>query len=257
MIATRSEIELQLARAGCVAADEEADELLVVAAGDTARLLQMLTRRLAGEPLAWVTGRVIFCGVEVRVHDGVYVPRPQSEALVRRAASALPADGVAVDLCTGSGALALALAKLVPGARVLATDLDDRAVACAVANGVEAYQGDLDAPLPAELAGRVDVLVGVVPYVPTPELVFLPRDVLDHEPRLALDGGEDGTTFLRRALAAADRLLAPTGVALLELGGEEAARLDDELARLGLRVTHVLVDEEDDVRGIEVRRVVP
>jgi release factor glutamine methyltransferase len=240
-----------LAGAGFVAAQEEADELLARADGDVELLGALVERRLTGEPLAWITGSVAFCGLEIRVDPGVYVPRWQSEALALRAAERLPAAGVAIDLCTGSGAIAAALMAQRPGARVVASDLDERAVACAAANGVEAYRGDLFAPLPRPLEGRVDVVVGVVPYVPTPELGLLQRDTFTFETPLSYDGGLDGTDILRRVLADSPRFLRPGGALLLELGGEEPDALGDDLARLGYTGVTVLVDEDGDVRGIE------
>src|SRR4051794_21392287 len=128
-----------LSAAGFVAAEEEAEELVACAAGDGELLDALVRRRLTGEPLAWLTGSVVFCGVEVRVDPGVYVPRGQSELLARSAAERLPADGVAIDLCTGTGALAKALMTARPRAGVVASDVDERAVACAAANGVEVY----------------------------------------------------------------------------------------------------------------------
>ena len=241
----------RLAGAGFLAAQEEADALLACAAGDAARLQALVARRLTGEPLAWITGHVTFCGLEIRVDPGVYVPRWQSEPLARRALARLPADGVAVDLCTGTGAIARTLQAHRPGARVVASEVDPRAVACARANGVEVYPGDLFAPLPGALAGRVDVLVGVVPYVPMPELPRLQRDTFRFESALAYDGGPDGTEILRRVLTGGPRLLRPGGALLLELGGDQAGRLLGDLARLGYVEVAVLADEEGDVRGIE------
>jgi release factor glutamine methyltransferase len=169
----------RLARAGFVAADEEAAELVAAAEGDEAVLAAMLERRLGGEPLAWITGSVTFCGVAVRVEPGVYVPRLQTELLAKRAVERLPADGVAIDVCTGSGAVAVTLMRHRPAARVLATDVDEGAVACARANGVQALRGDLLAPVPSDLRGTVDVIVGVVPYVPEPDLHLLQREDVD------------------------------------------------------------------------------
>ena len=120
-----------LARAGFVAAPDEAAELTARAGGDAGLLGALLRRRLTGEPLAWVTGSTTFCDLAVRVDPGVYVPRWHSEQLARRAVTLLPATGTAVELCTGSGAIARTLMAARPGARVLATDLDERAVACA------------------------------------------------------------------------------------------------------------------------------
>jgi release factor glutamine methyltransferase len=240
-----------LADAGFVAADEEADELLARAAGDVELLEGLVARRLTGEPLAWIIGTVSFCGLEIGVDRGVYVPRWQSELLARRAVERLPVDGAAIDLCTGTGAIARTLMAARPGARVVASDLDQRAVACATANGVEVYRGDLFAPLPRALEGRVDVVVGVVPYVPTADLALLQRDTLAFESPLSYDGGRDGTEILRRVLTDCPRFLRRGGALLLELGGEEADALGADLARLGYVDVSVLVDEDGDVRGIE------
>jgi release factor glutamine methyltransferase len=243
-----------LANEGFVAAEEEADELLARAAGDAGLLDALVARRLTGEPLAWITGSVRFCGLEIRVDPGVYVPRWQSEPLARRAAARLPPDGVAIDLCTGAGAVAATLMAARPGARVVASELDERAVACATANGVEVYRGDLFAPLPAQLAGRIDVVVGVVPYVPTTDLALLQRDTLTFESPLSYDGGADGTEILRRVVAEAPGFLRRGGALLLELGGGEAEALKHDLARLRYTSVEALVDDDGDLRGVEATR---
>jgi release factor glutamine methyltransferase len=241
----------RLAAAGFVAAEEEAQELAACAAGDEDRLAVLVERRLTGEPLAWITGTAPFCGLDIIVTPGVYVPRWQSEPLARLAAQRLPATGTAVDLCTGSGAIAAFLAVQRPGARVAATDVEARAVACAAANGVDVYRGDLFDPLPAPLRGNVDVVVSVVPYVPTPALALLPRDTLDFEPPLSYDGGPDGTLLLRRVMRDSRRYLRPGGALLLELGGDQADALRDELGGLGFVDVGVLVDQDGDQRGIQ------
>ena len=243
----RDTIAGRLAQGGFVAAEEEAEELLAAAAGDPARAETLLARRLTGEPLAWITGSVTFCGSEVRVDPGVYVPRPQSEALARRAVERLPPHGTAIDVCTGAGAIARTLMTHRPRAHVVGTDLDERAVACAAVNGIEAYAGDLLHALPAELEGRADVVAGVVPYVPTAALGLLQRDTFRFEATLAYDGGEDGTALLRRVVADAPRFLKPGGALLLELGGDQAAALALD-AYTGVAV---LKDEDGEVRGIE------
>jgi release factor glutamine methyltransferase len=245
-----------LADAGFVAAAEEADELLARAGGDDELLEALVARRLTGEPLAWITGSVSFCGLEIRVDPGVYVPRWQSEALALRAAERLPANGVAVDVCTGAGAVARTLMARRPHARVVATDVDERAVACARRNGVDAHRGDLLAPLPDGLEGRVDVVVGVVPYVPTPDLPLLQRDTLTFESPLSYDGGAGGTALLRRVVADSPRFLRGGGALLLELGGEQAGALRDDLARAHFVGVDVLRDEEGDVRGIEATSII-
>lgn len=245
------ELTALLASSGFVAADEEAVELLARAAGDHQVLGSLVERRLAGEPLAWITGHVSFCGVDIVVDPGVYVPRWQSEPLALRAVDRLPLDGAAIDLCTGAGALAAVLAARRPRARVVASDLDQRAVACAARNGVEAYCGDLFTPLAAALAGPVDVVVAVVPYVPTGALSYLPRDTLVFESPLPYDGGVDGTDLLLRAAAEAPPFLRPGGALLLELGGDQADLMAKNLARHGYGEIGVLVDDDGDVRGIE------
>src|SRR5689334_19362896 len=149
----RGALAERLAAAGFIAAAEEAAELLARAGGDPGRVDALVERRLAGEPLAWITGGVVFCGRRLRVDPGVYVPRPHTELLARRAVARCPPEGVAVDLCTGCGAVAATLAAGRPRARVLATDVDERAVACARANGVDAHLGDLFEPVPAGLDG--------------------------------------------------------------------------------------------------------
>jgi len=243
-----------LAEGGCIAPEEEAAELLRAAAEGSGPIEELVARRLAGVPLAWVTGSVRFCGLRVRVEPGVYVPRPHTEALARRAASLLPPAGIGVDLCTGSGAIAVVLAAAKPGATVLATDVDPVAVACARRNGVEALLGSLDEPLPASIRGRVDVLTAVVPYVPSEELHLLPRDVLAHEPRLALDGGPSGTTLLEQVARSSPGWLAPGGRVLLELGGDQAAAVAETMEGAGLSDIRVHRDGGGDDRAIESRR---
>jgi release factor glutamine methyltransferase len=193
---------------------------------------------------------VTFCDVTVHVAPGVYVPRWLSEPLARQAVDRLPEDGTAVDLCTGSGAIAKVLKTYRPRARVVASDVDARATACAAANGVEVYEGDLFAPLPDELTGGVDVVVAVVPYVPTPELPLLQRDTFTFEAPLSYDGGFDGTDILRRLIRESPRFLTLGGTLLLELGGSQAGPLSDEMVRHGFGDLNILADEDGDVRGV-------
>ena len=244
-----------LSEAGFVAAEEEVGELWARAVGDLELLDALVRRRLTGEPLAWITGRASFCGIEILVDPAVYVPRWQSEPLARRAVERLPATGTAIDLCTGSGAIAKVLSLERLEALVVATDLDELAVACATANGVAASRGDLFDPLPSSLEGCVDVVVSVVPYVPTPELAFLPHDTLAFESSLSYDGGPDGMALLRRAVTGARRFLRAGGALLLELGGEQADQLAPDLARLGYVDVELLFDQDGDARGIEATAV--
>ena len=248
-----ADIVRRLGTAGCVAPDEEADELLA-AAGNEAHLQALVTRRESGEPLPWVVGSVAFCGIRVKVDTGVYVPRSQTEPLARRAAARLPGRGVAVDLCTGTGAVACVLQATSPSTTVVATDVDPAAVACARQNGVDARLGHLDEPLPPGLLGAVDVVTAVVPYVPTEQLHLLARDVVAFEPRLALDGGVGGLRLLSCVVARSTRWLRPGGWLLLELGGDQAAAVATEMAPAGFDQIAVLQDEDGDDRAIEGRR---
>ena len=241
----------QLSSAGFVAASEEADELFNRAGGDSNLFTELVERRLTGEPLAWITGHASFCGRAIRVDHGVYVPRWQSEPLARRAVERLPEHGLGIEICTGSGAISRTMMAARAGARIVATDIDSRAVACARANGVDTHQGDLFDPLPASLEGMADVVVGVVPYVPTRALSLLPRDTLEFESPLSYDGGNDGGDYLRTAVAESTRFLRHRGALLLELGGEQAESLQSELTKAGYGEVVVLFDEDGDVRGIE------
>ncbi len=246
---TRSRIIASLRRAGCVAAEEEADEL--IGAADTASQLErMVTRRTDGEPLAWITGRAVFCGRHVIIEPGVYVPRWQSETLARLAARLLPASGCGVDLCTGSGAVALVLQAARPGATVVATEIDPVAVGCARRNGVAVYPGDLDRALPAALTSRVDVITGVLPYVPTEALHLLPRDVQQFEPRRALDGGPGGLGLVARAITAGPRWLRLGGWLLLEVGSDQIDVVSKTFTASGFDEVAVIEDGDGDARGV-------
>lgn len=247
----RAGLARRLAAAGFVAAWEEADQLAAAADRSGAELADLVARRLAGEPLAWITGRADFGGLVVRVDPGVYVPRHKTVALVRRAVTRLPPGGVAIDVCTGAGAIAATLAAARPAARVVATDVDARSVACARSNRVEAHLGDLFGPVPDGLRGRVDVVVGSVPYVPTSALASLQRDTFNFETTTSYDGGTDGLDVVRRVLRDARSFLRTGGWILLELGGEQPHEVADDLVRLGYRDATTLQDVDGDVDGLE------
>ncbi len=206
-----------LRAAGCVFAEDEAG-LLVAAAADPAELDALLARRVAGEPLEQVLGWAEFCGLRIAVAPGVFVPRRRTGALVAEAVGHTTPGSVVVDLCCGSGAVGAALAAAVPGIDLHAADVDPAAVACARRNvpGGRVYCGDLFGPLPAELRGRVDVLACNAPYVPTASIALMPPEARDHEPPVALDGGDDGLAVLRRVIDGAPAWLAPGGVLLFE-----------------------------------------
>ena len=232
-----------------MAADEEALEL-TKAAPDDRTLDQWVSRRTTGEPLAWITGTTQFCGSPVCVEPGVYVPRWQSEPLAQKAAELLPDEGTGVDVCTGSGAVALVLAAARPRALVLATESHPLAVANARRNGVDVREGNLFDPLPEDLAGTVDVVVAVAPYVPTSALHLLPRDVLAFEPRGALDGGQDGLQVVSEVVGASLRWIRRGGWLLLEVGDDQVDPTGELLRSAGYDRLSVLTDGDGDRRAV-------
>ncbi len=201
---------------------------------DLARRFQLMAvtaKRCAGEPLQYLTGSAPFRRFEIICEPGVLIPRPETELLVELALDALDArvgragSARVLDLCTGTGCIACAIAAEREGAEVWATDVAPEAVALARRNaealGVDARvhvrEGDLARAVPEELFGAFDLVVSNPPYVPSAVMDELPREVRDHEPRLALDGGEDGLRLVRRIAHEAPRLLAPRGILALEL----------------------------------------
>lgn len=193
-----------------------------------------IERRLAGEPVAYLVGTKSFRYLTLKVNGSVLVPRPESEQLVEAAVLFAGGSGVtAADVGTGSGAIATSIAKEMNGSTVYATDVCEEALAVARANAgvagvadrVKFLAGDLLDPLPAELAGTLDIVVSNPPYIPTGEIEKLPRDIRDYEPRRALDGGEDGLGVLRRLVPAACRFLRKGGMLALEIGETQATEV--------------------------------
>jgi release factor glutamine methyltransferase len=254
VILDRPNVVVRLAAAGCVAPDAEADELLR-AVPDGPTLERWIEGRERGVPLAWLTGSTTFAGRRVVIDQGVYVPRPQTEELARRAARHLALEagssGAAADLCAGSGAIASHLRSEVPLAAVVAIDLDMRAVRCSRRNGVASVVGDMGTSLRDR---SIDVVTCVAPYVPTGELAFLPADVRRHEPPLALDGGGDGLDLVRRAIDDAARVLTPGGWFLTEIGGDQERAVTTRLVGIGFDDINSWHDADGELRGVEARR---
>lgn len=193
-----------------------------------------LCRRCAGHPVQHLTGRQAFRGLDLAVVPGVFVPRPETEWLAEAALAMLEGERpVVVDVGTGTGAIALAVKAERPGARVIATDLSPEAVRLARGNAdrlgldVEVLVGDLLAPVPGGLAGRVDLVVSNPPYVDPDDAADLPVEVR-FDPPLALFGG---TEVHRRLVEEAPGWLRRGGGLALEVGdgqaGEVAAMLRD------------------------------
>ncbi|MEZ0446314.1 putative protein N(5)-glutamine methyltransferase [Cellulomonas sp. ICMP 17802] len=244
MTPTHAEITAALRAAGCVFAEDEAT-ILLDAAGD---LDSLVARRVAGEPLEVVVGWASFCGLRIEIDPGVFVPRRRTELLVHEAARLAPPGPVeVVDLCCGSGALGVALASLLPSVSLTAADVEPAAVRCARRNvetvGGRVVEGDLDAPLPAELRGRVDLLLANVPYVPTDAIGTMPPEARLHEPLVTLDGGADGLDVLRRVATVAPRWLSPGGHLLVETSEAQVPAASAAFAASGL-LPRVVRDEE-------------
>lgn len=197
--------------------------------GQQAEYDALIARRATREPLQHLTGVAAFRHVELAVGPGVFVPRPETELLAgwaveqARALAAARPDGdvVVVDLCTGSGAIAAAVADEVPGARVHAVELDDGALAWAQRNlsgtGVDLRAGDMATAFD-DLVGAVDVVTCNPPYIPLDAWESVAREARDHDPHLALFSGDDGLDAIRVLEARAARLLRPGGV----VGAEHA-----------------------------------
>jgi len=253
-------IVARLRAAGCVFAEDEA-ALLVEAAGTPTDLAAMVGRRVAGHPLEQVLGWAEFAGQRIMLEPGVFVPRRRTELLVREAAAVAAPGALVVDLCCGSGAIGAAL--LVTGDRLElhAVDIDPAAVRCArrniaAAGGGQVYAGDLYAPLPTTLQGRVDVVVANVPYVPSQAIDTLPPEAREHEPPLALDGGPDGLDVLRRVTARAREWLAPGGHLFVETSSGQVDHAVDAFERGGL-LTRVARSAELGGTVVSGRRPAP
>lgn len=219
--------------------------------GFAAEYAELVERRRAREPLQHIVEHTVFRYVTLRVAPGVFVPRPETETVAQLAideAAAVAARGgrpLVVDLCTGTGAIAVSVDTEVPASRVVAVDLSDAAVGLARANAgavagpdVRVVQGDVrDPALLAELDGTVDVVVSNPPYIP-PDAVPLDPEVRDHDPDLALyGGGADGLDVPRAVVAAAARLLVPGGLLVME-----HAEVQDAQARAAAHATGVFED---------------
>ncbi len=218
-----------LRAAGCVFAEDEA-ALIVSTAADAREVDRMVAQRVAGDPLEVVLGWAALGGLRFAVGPGVFIPRRRTELLVELG-RARP-RGVVLDLCCGVGAVGAAIG----GTELHAVDLDPAAVELARRNVDGAvYQGDLYAPLPLSLRGRVDILAFVAPYVPTDEIALLPREARLYEPHTTLDGGDDGLAIVRRIVAEAPRWLAPAGLLLTEVSERQAPAVVELAEAAGLR----------------------
>lgn len=213
----------------------EKQRLLALSGVDAEELAR---RRLDGEPLQYLEGSAAFADFDVLVDERVLVPRPETEGLFELAARLADEPLVVVDLGTGSGVLAIALARKFPGAEVHAVDSSEAALEVATGNAlrlgadVTFHHGDLFQPLPDELAGRIDLLVSNPPYVAEREWPGLPLDV-QREPREALVAGPRGTEVLERIADGARGWMAPGGWVVCEMGETQGEALEEAFSVLG------------------------
>ena len=202
---------------------------------------ELIKRRLAGEPVAYLVDEHEFWGLPLVIESSVLVPRPDTETVVEVALALVDRTAAlrVLDLCTGSGALALALAKELPAARVVATELSPAAAEVARTNvaklgfaeRVEIRTGDLFAPVAGE---RFDLVVSNPPYIATAVIATLAPEVL-REPVMALDGGPDGLAFYDRICTAARDFLAPGGALVVEHGYDQAGAVGERFAAAGFQ----------------------
>lgn len=194
---------------------------------ERASIRALVERRRRREPVAYIVGERAFYGRTFAVGPGVLVPRPDSETLIERAIELLPiqSDMHVLDVGTGSGCLGITLVAERPHATVTLVDVSEdalrvaqqNAAALGVADRVSLLRSDLFATVSAP-AGGFDLIVSNPPYIPTGDLAGLMPDVIQHEPRLALDGGRDGLDLVRRLIAGARKQLRPGGSLLIEIG---------------------------------------
>jgi release factor glutamine methyltransferase len=248
----RLEAELLLAHAlGVDRIRVIVDAARPLASEELARYRELIKRRRTGEPIAYILGEREFYGLTFHVDARVLVPRPDSEALVDVALERTRGRslyGRALDLCTGSGCVALAFAKRRPGWRTTGIDLSVDAIAVARDNalrvrapwGVSFDVGDLFEQL--DPAARFELVTANPPYIPSGELATLDPQIRKFEPALALDGGADGLAVTRRIVRDAPARLAPGGLLALEIHHDQAARVAELIAQAGLGAVEVRRD---------------
>lgn len=227
-------------------------------AEESALLTAFIQRRLGREPVQYITGVVEFYGLELRVTKDVLIPRPETELLVDAAMQTLPQKAsVAIDLCTGSGCIAVALAVKIPDITIFATDIsaetlkvaEENAVAHNVSDRVHLLQGDLYTALDdAGVKGRADLILSNPPYVADDEYARLQPEIRLYEPRTALLAGPDGLEFYRRIINGAGRYLAPKGCIIMEAGYGQADRIREIIEADG---RYADFEIKKDLAGIE------
>lgn len=256
----RLDAELLLAHAlGCDRLRLYIDVDKPVGADELARFKPLIQRRAAREPVAYILGVKEFYGRPFEVAPGVFIPRPETELLVRMALDHLPvgAEARIADLCSGSGVVGISIAAERPETRVDLVELSPEAAAVARRNAekhapgrVRVFCGDLFAAFPARI--RYDAIAANPPYVPTLDGRKLASDVVDHEPHLALFAGEDGLAVIRRIAASVRDWLAPGGLFVTEIDpsqGQAVAQLFRDAGLVQVRVERDLAGLDRQVVG--------
>jgi len=257
-----------------VASHLSAEALPVLDTAQDAQLAALIAQRLTGIPLAHLTGRQTFMGLEMLAGPQALIPRRETELLARAALAHLRemASPRVIDVCTGSGNLALAMAQGMPTARVWGADLSPEAVALAEANArrlglsdrVQWRCGDLLAPFDggthhadaADFLGHTDLLLCNPPYISSGKLGSMPAEIVQHEPSLAFDGGPFGIRILQRLMKDAPRFLRSGGWLGLEVGLGQGPAVQQWLARTGqFALPQAVLDDHGQVRSLLAQRL--
>jgi len=210
---------------------EVAEKEKVLRIAQAKEIIRIADERLTGRPLWYIIGDTDFCGYTIKVDERVLIPRPETEEMAMMAVGIAEEGNQVLDLCTGSGALAIAIYKRLEECnrkvKVTAVDISEDALALAKENA-EANEADIlfiQSDLFKRIRGRFDVIVTNPPYIPTAEIDTLQREVKDYEPHLALDGGADGLDFYRRIAAEAPKYLNRGGTLIMEVGAGQAQEI--------------------------------
>ena len=249
----------------CHSTDLYLNSLQVVDSTATVSYDQLILRRGEREPLQYILGSTEFMGLEFAVSKGVFIPRPETELLIgwlESWAMQNPARSLHVlDLCCGSGVIAVSLAKRVPAIRAVAVDVLREAVELTAGNAYRNGVLDklecihIDAVDYLSSSGRhFDIVVSNPPYVPTSDLASLPPEIRFHEAPLSLDGGRDGLDFYRAAIPHLGGALNASGVVAFEVAHEQARSVESLLRAAGFPATSVVRDYSDSDRLVAARR---
>ena len=225
------------------------DKERVVKPSEAKKVEEIVQKRLTGRPLWYVIGDTEFYGCKIKVDERALIPRPETEILAEHAIKTVEEGDKVLDLCTGSGCIAIAIAKNCAGKRVqvTASDVSDAAIMLAKENAnynsvdITFIQSDLF----SKIHGRFNLIVCNPPYIKTSEIPALQREVRDWEPRIALDGGEDGLDFYRRLAREISRYIAKGGMLMLEVGEGQA----EEVLKLFEKRDYAMVVK--DYQGVD------